>query len=55
MKRKLKLRNWVKVVIGYIGACLIMVLLVNVFTNRIEQIENGSIKVIPESEMAERS
>lgn len=54
MKRKLKLKKGVKVAIGYIAICIITVFFVNVYIERIEQIENGTVRIIPKSEMAER-
>lgn len=55
MKRKLKLRKWVKEGISYIVVCVILVFIVSVYTNKIKQINNGTLKIISQSEMAERN
>lgn len=49
--KKLKLRTWVKVTLSII----VLFNFLNIAINRIEQIENGNIKVINESQMAERN
>lgn len=55
MKRKLRLKKGVKIAIGYMFICIITVFFVNVCIDRVEDINNGSVRVISESEMAERN
>lgn len=52
---KMKLKKWVKNILVTIGVSSIIIAMVMIVSNRIEEIENGSIKVVSESEMAERN
>lgn len=51
----MKLKKWVKNILVTIGVSSIIIAMVMIVSNRIEEIENGSIKVVSESEMAERN
>lgn len=51
----MKLRKWVKDALAFIVAILIVISMVMIIESRFEEIENGSIKVVSESEMAERN
>lgn len=51
----MKLKQWVKDSLMMIGASLIIIGMVMIVSNRIDEIENGSVKVVSESEMAERN
>lgn len=51
----MKLRKWVKDALAFIVAALIVISMVMIIESRFEEIENGSIKVVSESEMAERN
>lgn len=51
----MKLRKWVKDLLAFIIVTLIVISMVMIIKSRFEEIENGSIKVVSESEMAERN
>ena len=51
----MKLKQWVKDSLIMIFASIIIICMVMIASNRIEEIENGSVKVVSESEMAERN
>lgn len=53
--KSLKLRKWVKVILSIILITILLTIALKIINNRFEQIENGNIKVINESQMAERN
>ena len=50
-----KLKPGVKVGLYYIGLCLIVAVSLIIYMNKVNAINSGSIRVVPESEMKERN
>lgn len=51
VKKKLKLRSWVKTTIVITILLMVVVMFINVASSRVEKIENGELIVVSESEM----
>lgn len=55
VKKKLKLRSWVKTTIAITVLLVIVVMFINIASSRVEKIDNGELIVVSENQMTERN